>query len=94
MTLNNNLVTWGSMDVSLIEKAYEQTKSEILFELCNSNTMDEIKKSLELQLPSDYIIKCDLELNPIDVISSGNLVARVFRKSSVNNSYNYIDIIF
>lgn len=94
MIFNENLLTWGTMDVSLIEKAYKQTKSEILFELCSSSTMDKIEKSLKSQLPDDYIVKCDLELNPNNIIESGNILARIYRKTNVNNSYNYIDIIF
>ena len=92
MTLNKYLCTWGTMNVALIEKAYHQTKSEVLYQLCNSTTMDKIKSSLESQLPSDYLVKCDLEINPVEIIKTGNILARIFRKT--NNNYNYVDIIF
>jgi hypothetical protein len=91
---NRNLITWGDIDVRLIEQAYEYVAKKISGKFCDSNTMSEIVILFESQLPEDYWVKCDLELNTPEIIDGQHVLARVFKNTLPIGTNNYIDVIF
>lgn len=91
---NRNLITWGDIDVRLIEQGYEYVAKKISGKFCDSITMSEIVTLFESQLPRDYWVKCDLELNTPEIIDEQHILARVFKNTFPIGTKNYIDVIF
>jgi len=81
--------TWDGLDIDKIQNVRNEIFGIILFDLINPELRDRIKKLMEERLP-DYQIKCDEENNPIEVVDSGHVRARV----TDTKTQAHIDVIY
>ena len=77
------------MDINLVKKAYEEIEPKVAGECPDKKTRDKIKGLMEEHLPA-HKIQCDEENNPIEVVDSGNVHARVFDV----DEYKFVNVIF
>ena len=93
MVLSEKLITWGDMDIPKITNVYNNIAPVIAGEYPDKKIRNEIKLLMEEALP-EYVIKCDEENNPPEVMDSGNVFVMVSTKPKPDGSYNYINVIF
>jgi len=83
-----SLINPGALDIDKIQKAYDQILDEVLWEVISSDLRSKIKRLMEEKLP-EYVIKCDEENNPTEVIDAGNIWVKVSDKKT----QNYVNLI-
>lgn len=89
--IDKKLITWGGLNIKLIDKAYEEIAPKVQHRMCNKETRKIIREMMKEKLP-EYNITCDESNNPPDVIDSGNILAHV--STYINGEYKYVDVIF
>lgn len=81
--------TWDGLDMDLISKAHAEVFNHVVYEAITSEAWNKIRTYLWIKLPG-YHIKCDEENNPIDVVDSGHVHARI----TDEKTKAYVDVIF